>query len=104
MHKLIVSALIACGALAQTGCAITSGQSSTGQYVDDTTITARVKKRFAEDPQVAASRISVETLKGTVQLSGFAKSQEEKAMAEKLARETSGVVAVRNDIAVRMPN
>ncbi|PTT81770.1 transporter, partial [Pelomonas sp. HMWF004] len=45
--------------------------------------------------------ISVETLKGTVQLSGFAKSVEERAMAEKLARETSGVVAVRNDITVR---
>ena len=51
----------------------------------------------------SAMAISVETLKGTVQLAGFAKSFEEKAMAEKLARETSGVVAVRNDIAVRLP-
>ena len=60
-----------------------------------------MKAKFAADPIVSAMAISVETLKGTVQLSGFAKSAEERATAEKLARETSGVVAVRNDIAVR---
>lgn len=101
MYKLIVSALIACGALAQTGCAITSGQSSTGQYVDDSTITARVKKRFAEDPEVAATRISVETLKGTVQLSGFATSEGERQRAAQLARSVPDVREVRNDVIVR---
>ena len=103
MHKLIVSALIGCGALAQTGCAITSGQSSTGQYVDDSTITARVKKRFAEDPEVAATRISVETLKGTVQLSGFATSETERQRAAQLARSVPDVREVRNDVIVRAP-
>ncbi len=72
-----------------------------GAYVDDAALTTRVKAKFAADPTVSAMAISVETLKGTVQLSGFAKSYEEKSMAEKLARETSGVVAVRNDIAIR---
>jgi hyperosmotically inducible periplasmic protein len=103
MYKLIVSALIACGVLTQTGCAITSGQSSTGQYVDDSAITARVKKRFAEDPQVAATRISVETLKGTVQLSGFATSEGERQRAAQLARSVPDVREVRNDVIVRAP-
>jgi osmotically-inducible protein OsmY len=101
MYKLIVSALIACGALAQTGCSVTSGQSSMGQYVDDTTITARVKKRLAEDPQVAASRIQVETLQGTVQLSGFATSETERMRAGEIARSVPDVRDVRNDVVVR---
>jgi osmotically-inducible protein OsmY len=101
MYKLIVSALIACGALAPTGCAVTSGQSSMGQYVDDSTITARVKKRFAEDKQVAATRINVETVNGTVQLSGFATSETERARAAQIARSVPDVRDVRNDVIVR---
>ena len=95
----IASALVA--TLGTTGCAVTRNQETVGAYVDDAALTTRVKAKFAADPTVSAMAISVETLKGTVQLSGFAKSSDEKAIAEKLARETSGVVAVRNDIAVR---
>ena len=95
----IASALVA--TLGTTGCAVTRKQETVGAYVDDAALTTRVKAKFAADPTVSAMAISVETLKGTVQLSGFAKSSDEKIMAEKLARETSGVVAVRNDIAVR---
>jgi len=84
-----------------SGCAVTRNQETVGAYVDDAALTTRVKAKFAADPTVSAMAISVETLKGTVQLSGFAKSAEERSMAEKLARETSGVVAVRNDIAIR---
>ena len=83
------------------GCAVTRKQESVGAYVDDTVLTTRVKAKFAEDRAVSAMAISVETLQGTVQLSGFAKSAEEKAMAERIARDTSGVVAVRNNIIVR---
>lgn len=86
---------------ATSGCAVTRDQETVGAYIDDTALTTRVKAKFAADTTVSAMAISVETLKGTVQLSGFAKSTEERAMAEKLARETSGVVGVRNDIAVR---
>jgi osmotically-inducible protein OsmY len=86
---------------ATTGCAVTRDQETVGAYIDDAALTTRVKSKFAADTTVSAMAISVETLKGTVQLSGFAKSAEERAMAEKLARETSGVVAVRNDISVR---
>ena len=86
---------------ATSGCAVARNQESVGAYVDDAALTTRVKAKFAADPTVSAMSIGVETLKGTVQLSGFAKSSAERVMAEKLARETSGVVAVRNDIAVR---
>jgi hyperosmotically inducible periplasmic protein len=86
---------------ATSGCAVARNQESVGAYVDDAALTTRVKAKFAADPTVSAMSISVETMKGTVQLSGFAKNAEERSVAEKLARETSGVVAVRNDIAVR---
>jgi len=94
----VVSAVVL---LTTTGCAVVRDQQSVGSYVDDATLTTRVKAKFAEDKTVSALAISVETLKGVVQLSGFAKSTEEKAMAERLARSTSGVVGVRNDIIVR---
>ncbi|MFG6460338.1 BON domain-containing protein [Roseateles sp. DXS20W] len=86
---------------ATSGCAVARDQQTAGSYIDDAALTTRVKAKFAADPTVSAMAISVETLKGTVQLAGFAKTSQEKAMAEKLARETSGVVAVRNDIAVK---
>lgn len=84
-----------------TGCAVARDQQTVGAYIDDATITTRVKTRFAEDPVVSATSLSVETLNGTVQLSGFAKSTEERAAAERLARNTSGVKDVRNNILVR---
>jgi osmotically-inducible protein OsmY len=84
-----------------TGCAVARDQQTVGSYIDDATITTRVKARMAEDKSVSATSISVETLKGTVQLSGFAKSADERATAERIARSTPGVQAVRNDILVR---
>ena len=84
-----------------TGCAVGRGQETTGAYVDDTVITTAVKAKFVDDKTVSASSISVETLNGTVQLSGFAKSAAEKAQAEAIARGVKNVRAVRNDIAVR---
>jgi len=87
--------------LTTTGCAVMRDQQSVGSYVDDATLTTRVKAKFAESPVVSMMTLTVETMKGTVQLSGFAKTADEKATAERLARETSGVVAVRNDIIIR---
>jgi hyperosmotically inducible periplasmic protein len=84
-----------------TGCAVGRGQSTAGAFVDDAAITTAVKAKFAEDKSVSATSISVETLNGTVQLSGFAKSAAEKAQAESLARGTKNVKSVRNDILVR---
>ena len=84
-----------------TGCAVGRGQETAGAYIDDAGITTSVKAKFVEDKTVSASSISVETLNGTVQLSGFAKSSAEKAQAEAIARGVKNVRAVRNDIVVR---
>ena len=83
------------------GCAVTRGQESVGAYVDDTAITTAVKARFIDNKNVDASAISVETLNGTVMLSGFAKSSAEKTVAESLAWKVNGVKAVKNEIAIR---
>jgi len=100
--RLALSALASVFVLATAaGCAVTRDQQTVGSYVDDATLTTRIKSKFAENPTVSAMAISVETLKGVVQLSGFAKSFDEKMMAERLARDTSGVVSVRNDIIIR---
>ena len=84
-----------------SGCAVMRDQETAGAYVDDSAITAAVKAKFIEDPTVAASSISVETLNGTVQLSGFAKSSAERNQAEHIARNVKNVNGVRNDIVVR---
>lgn len=84
-----------------SGCAVTRGQESAGAYVDDTAITTAVKARFVDNKDVDASSISVETLKGTVMLSGFAKNGAEKTVAENLTWKVKGVQQVKNEIAVR---
>lgn len=103
MKKNVMS-LIITGVLAATtivGCAVTREQSTVGEYVDDATITTQVKAKFADDPTVSAMAISVETLRGTVQLSGFAKSAAERSQAEAIASRVKGVKAIKNDIVVR---
>lgn len=102
---LIKSTLIALASatalLTLPGCAVTRGQSTVGSYIDDSTITTQIKARMVENKQVDAASISVETLNGTVLLSGFAKSSEERAMAQKIANGVNGVKSIRNEIAVR---
>jgi len=87
--------------LAASGCAVTRGQESVGAYVEDTGITTLVKSRFFEDKDVAGTSISVETLNGTVMLSGFAKNSLERTKAETIARGVKGVKSVKNEIAIR---
>jgi osmotically-inducible protein OsmY len=87
--------------LAASGCAVSRGQESMGAYLDDTGITTLVKSRFFEDKDVAGTSIGVETLNGTVMLSGFAKSTLERNKAETIARGVRGVTSVKNEIAVR---
>lgn len=99
--RAIAFAALAGITLIGSGCAVMRGQETTGSYVDDAAITTAVKAKFVEDPTVAASSISVETLNGTVQLSGFAKSTSEKNQAENIARSVKNVRNVRNDIVVR---
>lgn len=87
--------------LVASGCAVTRGQETVGAYVDDSTITTQVKSRFISNKDVDAASISVETLNGTVMLSGFAKNVAERAAAERIARDVNGVRSVKNEIAVR---
>lgn len=99
--RALAIAALAGATLAGTGCAVMRGQETAGSYVDDTAITTAVKAKFVEDKTVDATAIKVETLNGTVQLSGFAKSSAEKTKAEALARNTKGVRSVKNDLSVR---
>lgn len=100
-RQFLIAAMAAGTLILGTGCSVMRDQQSVGSYVDDSTITTQVKSKFAEDPTVSAMAIGVETMKGVVQLSGFAKTSDERAMAERLARGVTGVRSVKNDIAVR---
>jgi len=100
-RNILAAAVTAVALVVTSGCAVTRNQESVGSYVDDTSITTQVKSKFAADQTVSAMAISVETLKGEVQLSGFAKSLDEKMTAERIARSVAGVTAVKNDIVVR---
>ena len=86
---------------AVAGCASTSKQGSAGEYIDDTVITTKVKTLLAADDFLKSFRISVETFKGTVQLSGFVDSQNAVSKAGEIARSVKGVQAVKNDLIVK---
>ncbi|MES2979651.1 MAG: BON domain-containing protein [Pseudomonadota bacterium] len=99
--RAIAFAALAGITILSTGCAVVRGQETVGSYVDDTAITTAVKAKMVEDKLVSAGSVNVETLNGTVQLSGFVKSAAEKAQAESIARNSRNVRSVRNDIVVR---
>ena len=99
--KSLALAFLASAALAGSGCSVMRGQETVGSYVDDASITTAIKAKFVEDKTVDAAAIKVETLHGTVQLSGFAKSPTERAQAVYIARNTTGVQAVQDNLAVR---
>lgn len=100
-RALAFAAMAGATIVTATGCAVARDQQTVGSYVDDTGITTSIKAKMAESKLVSATAISVETLNGTVQLSGFAKSAEERNQAEHIARNTKGVRDVRNSIVVR---
>lgn len=101
IRTTLIAAMTAIVMLTTSGCAVHRGQETVGAYIDDTTITTQIKARFAEDKQVDATSIRVETLNGTVMLSGFAKSSTERNTAESIARRVNGVKLVKNEIAIR---
>ena len=101
IRTTVATAIAVAALLAASGCAVTRGQETVGAYVDDATITTQIKSRFIENKDVDAASIRVETLNGTVMLSGFAKNATEKASAETIAWKVNGVKSVKNEIAVR---
>jgi hyperosmotically inducible protein len=102
LKKLLLIALCAGGlATLPVGCAGTATRESTGEYVDDSTITTKVKAAFVKDPVVKAIDVKVETFKGVVQLSGFVTTSEEKMQAERVAASVMGVQSVKNNISLK---
>ena len=83
------------------GCASSAKHESTGQYVDDTAITAKVKTAIFEQPTLKSAEINVETFKGVVQLSGFVSSQANIDRAVVVARNVKGVASVTNKMSVK---
>ena len=97
IHCLVLLMLIA----TFVACASTPKQESTGEYVDDSVITTKVKSMLAADDFLKSFQIGVETFKGTVQLSGFVGSQQAVNKAGEIARSVKGVTSVKNDLIVK---
>lgn len=83
------------------GCASSSKQESTGEYIDDSTLTTKVKAAIFNEPTLKSAEINVETFKGVVQLSGFVSSQTAINKAVEIARQVNGVKSVRNDMRLK---
>ena len=101
LHILATTLTVLALGTVTTGCAVSRGQQTVGAYVDDAAMTAAVKARFVDNTTVDATAIKVETLNGTVLLSGFAKSGAERTVAESLTWKVEGVKEVKNEIVVR---
>ena len=97
IHGLVLFMLIATLA----ACASTSTRESTGEYVDDSAITTKVKALLANDDFLKSFQISVETYRGTVQLNGFVDSQQTVDKAGQIARSVKGVESVKNNLIVK---
>lgn len=83
------------------GCASTRTKEGTGEYVDDSVITTKVKSAIFSDPDLKVFQINVETFKGVVQLSGFVNSAQSVTKAVEVARSIKGVAGVKNDLIVK---
>ncbi len=83
------------------GCASTAKQEGTGEYVDDTVITTKVKAAIFNEPTLKSAEINVETFKGVVQLSGFVSSPANVSTAVQVARTVAGVKSVKNDMRLK---
>ncbi len=99
-HSLVV--ILAAGlAMSAAACAATPTRESTGGYVDDSTITAKIKADLAQDNQVSATDVSLKTYKGVVDLSGFVNSQSQVSEARRVASQVDGVKAVHDNLIVK---
>jgi osmotically-inducible protein OsmY len=83
------------------GCASTAKQEGTGEYVDDTVLTTKVKAAIFNEPSLKSAEINVETFKGVVQLSGFVSSPAAESTAVAVARKIEGVKSVKNDMRLK---
>jgi osmotically-inducible protein OsmY len=98
LHRLAAALAVLCAA---TLIACAGAGQTTGEYIDDSAITTKVKTRLFQDPATSGFAIQVTTYQGTVQLSGFVNNAREKERATELAQEIPGVKRVRNDLIVK---
>lgn len=101
ISKTISAALLAITLVSVVGCASSSKQAGTGEYVDDAVITTKVKAAIFNEPTLKSAEINVETFKGAVQMSGFVNSQADINKAVELARGVKGVASVKNDMRLK---
>jgi osmotically-inducible protein OsmY len=101
LGKRFFAVLIAASVLFAAGCGSTSTKESTGEYIDDSTITTKVKTAIFNEPSLKVLQINVETYKSVVQLSGFASSSADIATASKVAQSVTGVASVKNDMRLK---
>lgn len=101
INKVIGSAFMAMALLVTVGCASGPKTTGTGEYIDDSVITMKVKAAIFNDPALKVAEINVETFKGAVQLSGFVTSQEAANKAVGVARTVGGVTSVKNDMRIK---
>ncbi len=102
-RMLLLCALLALPAatIPFAGCAATATRESTGEYIDDSTLTAKVKSALFADREVSGFAVKVVTFRGVVQLSGFVNTREQKQEAELIAMRVHGVRSVANNITVK---
>ena len=98
---VFVGLLVTLASFTLTGCAGTETSRSTGTYIDDKTISTKVKTQLAGDSLTQALQVEVETYDGVVQLSGFVDSQEHKDRAEEIAKGVTNVKKVENNLIVK---
>ena len=100
-QRLATAVFTATVAFTVVGCSSTPTRESTGEYVDDAAITAKVKAAIFNEPTLKSTEINVETFKGDVQLSGFVAQPADAQKAADVARGIKGVSSVKNDIRVK---
>jgi hyperosmotically inducible protein len=98
LSKYLSAFFLAITLVSVVGCASTSKQEGTGEYIDDSVITTKVKAAIFNEPTLKSAEINVETFKGVVQLSGFVNSQADINKATEIARSVKGVTSVKNDM------
>ncbi len=101
ISKYLSAVFLAVTLASAVGCASTSQKEGTGQYIDDSVITTKVKAAIFDDPNLKVAEINVETFKGVVQLSGFVKTSAEIYKATEVAGRIGGVKSVKNDIRIK---
>ena len=99
--KFVSAFFVVLAFLVTVGCASTPNQEGTGEYVDDSVLTTKVKAAILEEPTLNSAEINVETFKGEVQLSGFVNSRADISKAVKVARDVIGVKSVKNDMQLK---